>query len=138
MDNRAINNLLSKLEKESNNEFGLLESTGPDYFSTSSLLELRGQWKERMRLFQVFHRLTILVGASSPAWIVLGAILGLLGLQLAATISLLMFPISFILFLASTFAIRAYFKGKGHLEMMGRMIENELIRRQDKLARRGH
>ncbi|MEM1218663.1 MAG: hypothetical protein AAGH79_07115 [Bacteroidota bacterium] len=138
MDNRAINNLLSKLEKESNNEFGLLESTGPDFFSTPSLLELRGQWKERMRLFQVLHRLTISIGASSPAWLVLGAIFGILGLQLPATICLLMFPISFLIFLISTFAIRSYFRGKGHLEMMGRMIENELIRRQDKLARRGH
>jgi hypothetical protein len=137
MSDRSIEKMLESIEKSVEKDFELLMTTGPEYFSTGELLEMRGRWKEQYSLFVQLHKLNLILGAGSPAWILLGFIFGALGWQLAATISLLLFPVTFIAFVTGTFLIRYRFKGKGYLDQIGRFINYELARRRDEMARRG-
>lgn len=136
MKHQNIDDYLKKLETEASNEFELLDATGPEFFSTSELLELRGRWKERMAFFTVAHRGSILLGASSPAWILLGFAFGAMGLQTPATLCLLFFPVFFISFVAASVAIKLYFGSRGQLEYFGRIIDIELNRRQNEQRKR--
>jgi hypothetical protein len=136
MKHQHIDDYLKKLETEATDEFELLDSTGPEYFSTPELLELRGRWKERWAFFSVLHRGSILLGASSPIWILLGFAFGAMGLQTPAAISLLFFPVTFLSFIAVSIALKLHFGSRGQLEYLGRIIDIELSRRQSEQRKR--
>jgi hypothetical protein len=136
MSNQSIDKILDSIEKEASQGFDFLLSTGPEFFSTAELLEMRGRWKEKRELFRRLHAANIVLGASSPAWIVLGFIFGALGWQTPALLSLLCFPVLFLLFLGGAFFIRNHFKGRGYLDHVGQLIEGELARRRDDLAKK--
>ena len=131
-----IDRLLEGLEKSAENDFDLLESAGAEYFSTIELLEMRGRCREQRRIYTKIHKAVLLVGAGAPSWIVFGFVFGILGFQVAATFSLLLFPISFFLFLVGGLFLRSQFRSRGYLEHISHLIEWELSRRRDELERK--
>lgn len=130
MNDPQLNKLLSGIEAKSKDDFAMLEECGAEYFSTADLLELRGKWKEQTRIFTKLHKFNIILGASAPAWLVLAAICGISGLEKTATSAIFMFPIVLFIFIAGAFFLRAQFKGKTYLELIGREIDYELGRRK--------
>ena len=131
MDNHSIHNFLNDLEEESRDDFGFLESTGAKFFTTGELMELRGRSRERIHFYRQWHRANIILGASSPAWIILGFIFGILGLQGAAKLSLLLFPICVLLFVGGALYLKRQFRSIGYQEHIARLIETELMERQN-------
>ncbi len=130
MNDSDLNKLLSGIEAKSKDDFAMLEDCGAEYFSTSDLLELKGRWKEQVRMFNKLQRANILFGASAPFWLVLGAILGICELTRAATLAIFMFPIVLFIFLLASFFIRVQYRSQAYLEFIGREIEYELGQRK--------
>ena len=132
IDFMAIRNLervLQYLEENAEDELELLESTGPEYFSTPELWKLRGQWEVKNRLFRDFQGFLIRLAAFSPVWIAVWGLCSLIGWSYPALLFLFMFPVTFLAFFAGLYYLRKVFKGKGHLDNTGEMIVRELRRR---------
>ena len=131
MDNTHLHKILSNIEREAEQDFSLLLSTGPTFFATSQLIELRGRVLEREALFIRLHRANLWVGALSPSWIVVGFILGLMGWIPLAALAFGLFPLSFVLFLAVSFLLKNWLGTRDSLEHMRLLVEMELSRRRE-------
>jgi hypothetical protein len=131
MDNAALNKALENIEREAEQDFNLLLATGPAFFSTAQLLELRGKLSERLVFFRRMHRLTLWVGATAPSWIPLGFLFGLLGWIPLAMIMFLFFPVHFTIFLGCVFLQKAWLGPGGELEQVALMVDMELARRSE-------
>lgn len=138
MKRRSIHKLLENFEKEAADEFKLLDATGPEFFSTHTLIELHGRCRERLALYQVIHKVGIIVGASSPIWLMVGCVFGALGWYFLATLSLLFFPLSLLLFGGLMLLLHLFYGGKDQLEAKKAQVRLELQRRQEEVARRRH
>jgi len=138
MKHRPIHKILESFEKEAADEFKLLDSTGAEFFSTHTLLELHGRCRERLALYQVIHKVSIVVGASSPIWLMVGCIFGALGWYFLATLALLCFPISLLLFGGLMLLLHFFYGGKDQLERKMTEVRLELQRRREEVARRRH
>lgn len=127
---RDIDRLISHLEGNAADELAQLESVGASYYTTEQLLRLRGQWEVKNALFHTFQRLIIRIAASTPIWISVGFILYFLKWAYAAFLMMALVPLSFLLFFGGLLFMRAFFKGKGHIDRVGEMISEELNRRK--------
>ena len=132
MDNTHLHKLLESIEREAEQDFTLLLSTDPTFFSTAQLLEMRGRVLEREALFHNFRRVLVWAGALSPSWILLGFIFGLLGWIPLASVSFVLFPVSFFLFLGGSFLLQNWLGTRGSLEHMRLLLEMELSRRKER------
>jgi len=124
-----VDKVLTDLESGAEDELSLLISTGAKFFSTGHLLRLKGQWEIKNRLFYKFNNGLIRMVAISPLWLVCWFVLNALKLPLLSLFFMALFPISFFLFFAGLLFMKRFFKGKGHLDMVGEMIDTELNRR---------
>jgi hypothetical protein len=138
MDNQSIQEFLDNLEKEPDKGLDFLISTGPEFFSTSELMEFRGSIREKYLLHGRLHRANLIIGASAPSWLVLGALCGVLGAIQLATLLLLLFPIAFLLFLGGLVFLRRHFHSRGYLSHAGNLVEQELARRMNETSRQRH
>ena len=57
MDIQNIDQLLNTIEENAEDELSFLLSTGPAYFSTATLLRLRGQWEAKNAFFHKIYTL---------------------------------------------------------------------------------
>ncbi len=126
---RNLDQVLQSLEDDAGDELELLESTGPEYFSTPELWKLRGKWEVKNRLFRDFQNFLMRLAAFSPVWIAGWGLCSLVGWSYFSLLFLFMFPVSFIVFFAGLYYLRRVFKGKGHLDTVGEMIVRELRKR---------
>lgn len=126
---RDLDQLLQSLEGQAEDELVLLESTGPEYFTTAQLWRLRGQWEVKNRLFRRSQQWLVRLAAFSPVWIAGWWLFSLLGWKYLALLSLFLFPVFMILFFAGLYYTHRLFRGKGHLDATGEMIVGELKRR---------
>jgi hypothetical protein len=132
MDDSSLYKALESIEKEAGQDFNLLLSTGPAYFSTAELLEMRGRLMERQQLFSRFQQSNLWLAALAPSWLVAGFLFGVLGWITPALAAFLLFPLTLAVFLAGLILMRKWFGSKGNLEHIGLLIEMELSRRQKK------
>lgn len=130
MNDPQLHKLLSGIEDKSKDDFAMLEECGAEYFLTADLLQLRGRWKEQTRMFTKLHKGNIILGASAPGWLVLGAVFGICGFVKAATMAIFMFPIVLFIFMLGAFFLHTQYRSKGYLEFIGREINYELGRRK--------
>jgi len=126
---RNADSILKHLEKTASDELAYLESVGAEYFSTTQLIRLKGQWEVKNQLFWQFQRFLLRCAASAPVWMMLWFAFDLLHWKWMSLICLALCPLVFILFFAGLLFMRKYFKSKGHLETVGEMIDNELLKR---------
>lgn len=131
-----IQQILRKLEESAEDELALLESTGPEFFTTAQLWRLRGQWEVKHRLFHRVQRGLLHLAAVSPLWIAGWFVFDLLGWTKLSLFFLLLFPVTFTLFFAGLYWMSRFFKSRGHLDITGEMIAKEL--RQRTLQKPGH
>jgi hypothetical protein len=132
---RDLDHLISNLEQSAEDELSLLEDTGPEYFSTTQLLRLYGQWEIKNRLFRIFQKLLLNIAAFSPLWVG-GYFLGqAVGWTYLSLLLLAGFPLSFMVFFAGLIFIKVFFKGKGHLDQVGDQIKVELRKRSGQTDR---
>lgn len=126
----SIEHLTKKMEQDCRDELGLLASVGPEFYNNADLIRLLGQWETRRQLFGQLQGALIIIGASSPGWLAVGALLSIIKLPTAASMALLMAPVAVMVFLGGLFWIKKSFRGEGHLEQTGEMIKHELHRRE--------
>lgn len=129
MRSRNADSILKHLEKTSSDELAYLESVGAEYFSTTQLIRLKGQWEIKRQLFWQFQKALIRIAASAPLWMMLWFAFDLLHWKGLSLLCLALCPLSFFIFFAGLLFMRKFFKSKGHLETVGEMIDNELLRR---------
>lgn len=137
MDDSSLYKALESIEKEAGQDFNLLLSTGPAYFSTAELLEMRGRLMERQQLFSRFQKSNLWLAALAPSWLVVGFTFGVFGWLTLALAAFLLFPLTLAVFLAGLLFMRSWFGAKGNLEHIGLLIEMELSRRQKKSLKGG-
>lgn len=130
MPDRSIRGILELFERQAEDELNLLSDTGPEYFTTSQLLRLRGQWEVKNALFQFFQQIMMLVVAVSPIWIVLALLLFWLKWIVLALAIVLLFPLSFVFYFLGLWFMQKVFRGRGHLEGVWEVIGEELERRR--------
>ncbi|MBK8491142.1 MAG: hypothetical protein IPL49_09710 [Saprospirales bacterium] len=119
------------MEREAEEDFSLLLSTGPVFFSTAQLLEMYGRVLEREVLFHRLRRAIVWAGALSPSWILVGFIFGLMGWIPLASVAFVLFPVSLLFFLGGAFLLQSWLGTRGSLEHMRLLLEMELSRRKE-------
>ncbi len=127
---RDLDSMLKRLETDAADELSELEAVGPEVYESGQLLRLRGQWEVKNALFHIYQRFFIRMMAFSPLWLVLWFAFRQIGFSLLGLFFLSLFPLSFVLFLGGMVFMQQFFKGRGHLDRVGRMISDELQRRQ--------
>lgn len=132
-----INQLLETFEREASDEFSHLLSVGSKFFPTADLLYLKGLWVERYTTFLRLHRILLVVAASSPVLLLLGTALAFLSISLPALVLIILAPITFLAFLAGSYALKRAYNSRGHLEYIGMLINDEInSRMQEKRIKR--
>jgi len=126
---RDLDHLLRSLEGQAKDELALLESTGPEYFTTAQLWRLRGQWEVKNQLFRQAQQWLMRLAAIAPVWLVAWFLFSWLGWSYLALLSLFFFPVSLFLFFAGLYYTHRIFGGKGRLDAAGELIVRELKRR---------
>jgi len=122
--------MLQHLEEHAENELSFLADTGAEYFSTAQLIRLKGQWQVKHQLFKQFNLLLIRVIATSPIWLILWMAASALHWSLLGVCLLVLFPVSFLVFILGQFFLRFAFRGNGHHEEVGALIDQELEKRR--------
>lgn len=130
MPDRSIKGILELFERQAEDELNLLSDTGPEFFSISELLRLRGQWEVKSAFFYFFQKILLQIVASSPIWIVMAMVAFWLKWSLVALLFVLLFPLSFLLYFVGLWWMQKVFRGRGHLDELGRTIANELEKRR--------
>ncbi len=127
---RNTDGILNHLEKSAADELSYLESVGAEYFTTAQLIRLKGQWEIKNQLFGQVQKFLLQVAVWSPIWLAAWFIFDLLQWKFLAAICFTLFPVSFFLFFLGLLFMRQFFKGKGHLDTVGDMIDAELQKRR--------
>ncbi|MEO0338656.1 MAG: hypothetical protein AAF242_05525, partial [Bacteroidota bacterium] len=102
----------------------------PAYFSTATLLRLRGQWEAKNAFFHKIYKACLRVGASAPIWPLLWLLCKNIGLPFLGLLFLFLFLFSLCFFLGGMLLMRYLFPGNGHLDMVGSLINEELQKRE--------
>lgn len=124
------------MESNAEDELSFLFSTGAEYFTTAQLIRLKGQWEVKNYYFHRLHKTWIRMAALAPVWLCVWLLFDLVGLPVLGLIFLFFFPFSLVSFFVGMFLMRWLFPGKGHLDMVGDMIQEELIKRKAKEKRK--
>lgn len=124
------------MESNAEDELSFLFSTGAEYFTTAQLIRLKGQWEVKNAYYRQLQKAWIRLAALAPIWLCVWLILDLAGLPILGLIFLFFFPFSLISFFVGMFFMRWLFPGKGHLDMVGDMIQEELMKRKEKEKRK--
>lgn len=121
-----LDQMLLNMEEKAEDELSFLLSTGVEYFSTAQLMRLKGQWEVKNHYFHKFHKTWVKIGATAPIWLCIWLAFDLLGLPIIGLFFLSLFPSALIIFFVGMVLMRRLFPGKGHLDMIGKMINEEL------------
>jgi hypothetical protein len=136
MAEHNLNKTLTDMESNAEDELSFLFSTGAEYFTTAQLIRLKGQWEVKNYYFHRLHKTWIRMAALAPVWLCVWLLFDLVGLPVLGLIFLFFFPFSLVSFFVGMFLMRWLFPGKGHLDMVGDMIQEELIKRKAKEKRK--
>lgn len=136
MAEHNLNKTLTDMESNAEDELSFLFSTGAEYFTTAQLIRLKGQWEVKNYYFHRLHKTWIRMAALAPVWLCVWLLFDLVGLPVLGLIFLFFFPFSLVSFFVGMFLMRWLFPGKGHLDMVGDMIQEELIKRKVKEKRK--
>lgn len=121
-----LDETLQNMEEKAEDELSFLLSTGVEYFSTAQLMRLKGQWEIKNYYFHRLYKTWVRIGATAPIWLCIWLAFDLLGSPLIGFFFLFLFPLSLLIFFVGMMLMRRLFPGKGHLDMIGKMINNEL------------
>jgi uncharacterized membrane-anchored protein len=125
---KSIDDLLSRIEQECNEDLDTLLTVNPEHYTTEHLFQLRGRWQQRNRQYRRLSNIVFGLGASSPLFFALG----MLGFWIKAILGVIFLPLavlSFMGFLFGMFIISAKYKSSGYQEAILRAIDGELKRR---------
>ncbi len=123
---------LDRLEREGNDDFKLLAELGPEQFGIEHLQELRAEARERMAVFEGRRRLSMIIGAVSTGWMVVGVLGGLLQAPWLSLLGYLLAGVGFTMFLGMVVWQKIRFESRGELEYTLQVIEEELRKRAAK------
>ncbi len=121
--------MLDQLEKEANDDFLLLESVGPEVFSTEHLLELRDGARLRLRDYDRRNRVNVAIGVLVFGWLMAffyAYAYNNIWLAIAAVVGLIF---SLVACIAGIFLLVRMYRSRIDLEYTLRKIEQELYKR---------
>lgn len=124
-----VDGIINYLEKNAEDELSYLESVGAEFFTTAQLIRLKGQWEVKNQLFGRCQFLLVRIAGISPVWLALWFLFDVIGWNTISIFCLSLFPVSFLIFFGGLMLMNYYFKGKGHLEFVGDLIDLELCKR---------
>lgn len=124
------------MESKAEDELSFLFSTGARYFTTAQLIRLKGQWEVKNYYFHRLHKAWMRMAALAPLWLCIWLVFDLVGLPIIGLVFLFFFPFSLVSFFVGIFLMRWLFPGKGHLDMVGEMIHEELNKRSCRTNKR--
>ena len=130
MQVQNIDDMLLRIEENAADELSFLLAVGPEYFSNAHLIRLKGQWEVKNALFHRLYKIWMKIGVSAPLWFGLWLLLDLLKVPVVGLVFLFLCPFSLFSFFGGMVLMRFLFKGKGHLDMVGDMIQQELQKRK--------
>lgn len=125
---KSIDDLLTRIEQECNEDLDTLLTVNPEHYTTEHLFQLRGRWQQRNRQYRRLSTIVFGLGAASPLFFTLG----MLGFWINAILGVIFLPLSvlsFMGFLFGMFIISAKYKSNGYQEAILRAIDGELKRR---------
>ena len=121
--------VFDRLERESNDDFHLLDELGPLHFSAEHLMELHARVRERLVIFKGRQRLALLIGMIATGWLVVAVLFNVVGFTWLAFATFGAAALCLTGFLFIVFWQKNRFESKGELEYIQRVIEEELRRR---------
>lgn len=121
--------VFDRLERESNDDFHLLDELGPTHFSAEHLMELYARVREQLVIFKGRQRLAMIIGVVATGWVFLAAMCNMLGFRWLSFATFGAAALCLAGFLFIVFWQKKRFESKGELEYMQRVIEEELRRR---------
>ncbi len=125
---KSIDELLSRIEQECNEEPDTLLSVHPENYTTEHLFQLRGRWQQRNRSFKKSYSIVFGMGVLSPIFFSFG----MLGFVYYPILGVIFLPLSistFICFIFGIFIISTRYKSSGYQESILQKIDGELKRR---------
>ena len=122
--------LLQRIETEAKDELIYFDQLDPQYFTTSELYRLLGQWEVKDKYFQQIQDLILYAVASLPFWLIATFIFNSLIWSKLAIVSITLFYLAVITFLVGYYIMNVTLKGNKHLVEVGEKLKAELRRRQ--------
>ncbi len=130
MNDKRIDQLMARLEREHNDELNFIEQFDLCYFETTYLEELYKKWKVKYKkLMRQYHQL-LLLAALSPIWLIVGLFGAYFKMMILAFFAYL-FPASIAIFILGMFQIYQKSGGIKHCNTVGKSVHQELTRRRD-------
>ncbi len=127
---------LERLEREANDDVGLLKELGPEHFSNHHLLDLREELRRRLDHFDRVKKMLMLLGFSSAGWFVGGVGFLLGGWEHVAAVAYGISGLSMLGFIAGVWYLKWKYDSRG--ELMHTLIEvEEELRKRASLKGRG-
>ncbi len=120
---------IERLEREANDDFGLLKDIGPEYFSNYHLLYLRELIRERLDRFDRLKKILMLLGGSGAGWFMGGVASLLLEWQLMAALSYAFAILSMVGFGVGNLWLKWKYDSRGELMHTLLDVEEELSKR---------
>lgn len=120
---------LDRLEREANDDFGLLAELGPTDFGVEHLQELRHYMRLRLEQFDRWRKLNVMIGATAAGWFLLALAAYYIGQNILSLLALSAMSLALLGFLAGVFLLHRRFNSRGELEHTLHTIEDELRRR---------
>lgn len=123
---------LDRLERDGNDDFKLLAELGPEQFGVEYLEEMRAESRTRIAVFEGRRRLSVIIGAISTGWTLLGVLGGFVQLPWVSLLGYLVAGLGFTMFLGLIIWQKVRFESRGELEYTLQVIEEELQKRAAK------
>jgi hypothetical protein len=132
MNDKHINRLLSRIEKECQDDLKLVYQLDVNYFDTEFLESLYEKWLEHRK--QVYHQYKYLIGlvAIAPVFLLIGGIGNWLDNNFFATF-IFGFPIFLLVFLIGMLIQNKKYGSLKQYEHTGKIVRSELQRRYNKM-----
>lgn len=128
----SVDRLLNRIEEEWQDDLELIIEITPEPFPTEMLLDMKERCREALATYRWWAKLFFYAGVGSPAFLLLGAFLALLGQLNLGFAFLFLSPISLLVFFIGNLVLNLRSKGHPHLSLIESMINGELQRRQSR------
>ncbi len=120
---------LERLEREANDDFGLLKDVGPEYFSNAHLLDLREEIRRRLDHFDRVKKMLMALGFATAGWFLGGVGCLMIGWKMGAAVCYIFSGLAILGVLAGTWWLKWKYESRGELMYVLLQVEEELRNR---------
>ncbi len=126
---RYTESSLDRLEREANDDFGLLRDLGPEHFDSNHLLDLREEIRQRLDRFDRTTKMLMAAGAAAAGWFMGGIGCVFAGWKIMAAICYALSGLFTLGFLGGAWWLKWKYESRGELMYTLLQVEEELRNR---------